>query len=338
MFIIITGTAFSGRKTLQRYLVEKHGFTSLHVTSRASDLPITSSQPALSLLSFTAKGTTFALSYFRGRTLSDTAATPQRDVPLIEKHRLDFDDPSAMLAHVTKNWRSHFVTLDVQDVSVLTAFSRRPFCLIVMVDAPVLERFERCKRSAHIKPPSLERFLREHDRALYGQSSSRTFLQEARKLVNVQILNNYDTVAEYYQYLDTLNLLDNSRLRPQWDIYFMRLAFLTAGRSNCMKRRVGAIIVRNQRIIATGYNGTATGLINCIDGGCRRCNGVADTVEELDVCQCLHAEESALLEAGRERIGEGALLYCNTCPCLRCAVRIVQMGIKEVIYSLDYKV
>jgi len=100
-----------------------------------------------------------------------------------------------------------------------------------------------------------------------------------------------------------------------------------------MKRRVGAILVRNKRIVATGYNGTPLGLKNCNEGGCARCNGSGGH----DSCLCLHAEENALLEAGRERV-TGATLYCNTCPCLTCTVKIVQTGVTEVVYNLSYKV
>ncbi|KAJ8296000.1 Deoxycytidylate deaminase [Rhodotorula toruloides] len=158
-------------------------------------------------------------------------------------------------------------------------------------------------------------------------------------------------------------------LRPSWDTYFMLLASLASLRSNCMKRRVGAVLVRDKRVVSTGYNGTPRGVKNCSEGGCGRCNshgdgfgedagpegvddeaemlaangrrkGMSRVGEALDECLCLHAEENALLEAGRERVSggrtEGATLYCNTCPCLRCTVKIVQCGVKEVIYSLSY--
>jgi dCMP deaminase len=138
-----------------------------------------------------------------------------------------------------------------------------------------------------------------------------------------------------------------------------------------MKRRVGAILVRNNRVVATGYvtfllsqfihvriakvtaphlipvlrfvgtlnryNGTARGLRNCNDGGCPRCNTGGSSGHDLDRCVCLHAEENALLESGRERL-EDTVLYCNTCPCLGCSVKIIQCGVKEVVYHLGYKV
>lgn len=85
------------------------------------------------------------------------------------------------------------------------------------------------------------------------------------------------------------------------------------------------------------YNGTARGLRNCNDGGCPRCNTGGSSGHDLDQCVCLHAEENALLESGRERL-EGTVLYCNTCPCLGCSVKIIQCGVKEVVYHLGYKV
>ena len=94
-----------------------------------------------------------------------------------------------------------------------------------------------------------------------------------------------------------------------------------------MKRRVGAILVKDNQVVSTGYNGTPRGLRNCKDGGCPRCNQSSNPQSTIpyDECLCIHAEENALLEAGRERVGAphgrarghgGAVLYCNTCVCL----------------------
>lgn len=116
----------------------------------------------------------------------------------------------------------------------------------------------------------------------------------------------------------------------------MTLASLAARRSNCMKRRVGCVLIHNHRIISTGYNGTPRGIKNCNDGGCERCNKGPGAGAGLSTCLCLHAEENALLEAGRERIREGSVLYCDTCPCLTCSVKIAQVGISEVVFSFSY--
>lgn len=118
----------------------------------------------------------------------------------------------------------------------------------------------------------------------------------------------------------------------------MQLADLAARRSNCMKRAVGCVLVRDKRVISTGYNGTPRGIKNCNEGGCKRCNGGTAGGTGLDSCLCLHAEENALLEAGRDRLRDGSIIYCNTCPCLTCSVKIAQVGISEVVYSRGYSV
>ncbi|KAH7102848.1 cytidine deaminase-like protein [Auriculariales sp. MPI-PUGE-AT-0066] len=157
-------------------------------------------------------------------------------------------------------------------------------------------------------------------------------------MVTLKISNRFASKSSLFEHLDTLGVVRPDRLRPTWDDYFMTLAELAARRSNCMKRRVGAILVRGHHIVATGYNGTARGLTNCKDGGCAACNlRRVPGEEKLNECVCLHAEENALLEAGRDRV-DGSILYCNTCPCLRCSVKIVQTGVREVVYNHSYKV
>lgn len=138
--------------------------------------------------------------------------------------------------------------------------------------------------------------------------------------------------------IDSLCLGDSSRWgRPGWDCYFMRMADLASLRSNCMKRRVGCILVdpKHHRVIATGYNGTARGLRNCADGGCTRCNRNDPCGVNLDDCICLHAEENALLEAGTGR-AQGSTVYCTRSPCFGCAKRIVQVGVRRVVYGVQY--
>ncbi|KAF8216050.1 cytidine deaminase-like protein [Mycena galopus ATCC 62051] len=177
-------------------------------------------------------------------------------------------------------------------------------------------------------------FVREDDSIVFGAGLPvpLSSLHSLGDLVNIHVSNDFSSLSSLHSYLDDLNLLDPGHLRPQWDAYFMTLASLASKRSNCMKRRVGAVLVRENRILATGYNGTPRGVKNCNEGGCFRCN------ESEYECVCLHAEENALLEAGRERVGQGSVLYCNTCPCLKCTIKIIQTGVKTVVYNLSYKV
>eukprot|EP00914_Ancora_sagittata_P028675 GHVO01056597.1.p1 GENE.GHVO01056597.1~~GHVO01056597.1.p1 ORF type:complete len:212 (+),score=33.50 GHVO01056597.1:345-980(+) len=125
--------------------------------------------------------------------------------------------------------------------------------------------------------------------------------------------------------------------RPNWDTYFMRIACMAATRSNCMKRQVGAVIVKDRRIVSTGYNGTPSNTTNCCDGGCERCNEPErfSQGEGLDSCACIHAEMNALIEAGREKC-MGGTMYVTLMPCIGCAKVILQVGIKDVCYAREY--
>ncbi|RMZ92016.1 hypothetical protein DV736_g745, partial [Chaetothyriales sp. CBS 134916] len=180
-------------------------------------------------------------------------------------------------------------------------------------------------------------FVVTNDFQLYGSTPvAPVGIAHLLPQAHLQILNQQRSIREYYGFLDSLDLPSPFRLRPTWDAYFMTLASLASLRSNCMKRRVGCVLVHDSRIISTGYNGTPRNLTNCNEGGCGRCNSANSGGVALSTCLCLHAEENALLEAGRERIREGAILYCDTCPCLTCSVKIAQVGVKEVVYSQSY--
>jgi len=115
----------------------------------------------------------------------------------------------------------------------------------------------------------------------------------------------------------------------------MRMSEIAASRANCMKAGIGSVIAKENRVISTGYNGTPVGLPNCNAGGCARCNGDARQGTELDRCVCLHAEESALLEAGRA-LTQGATVYTTHFPCQLCTRKIIQSGIVRIVYKNFY--
>lgn len=123
--------------------------------------------------------------------------------------------------------------------------------------------------------------------------------------------------------------------RPSWDEYFSTIAVLTSKRSNCLKRQVGCIIVKENRILSLGYNGTPRGTANCYEGGCRRCAQIADAGSHLDLCMCLHAEENAMLYVGQKEL-QGATLYVTLLPCMGCVKKILQCGIVRVVFLDKY--
>jgi dCMP deaminase len=125
--------------------------------------------------------------------------------------------------------------------------------------------------------------------------------------------------------------------RPSWDEYFMSIAYNVAERSNCVRRQIGAVIVRERNIISTGYNGTPTGVKNCFEGGCPRCAGTAPSGTSLDTCLCVHAEENAICFAARHGARtEGGILFSTTRPCFGCLKDSIQAGISRIVYVEPY--
>jgi len=125
--------------------------------------------------------------------------------------------------------------------------------------------------------------------------------------------------------------------RPSWDEYFMELAKVVAKRSTCIRQKVGAIIVKDKRILATGYNGAPSGMDHCLDIGCLREILKVPSGERQELCRGLHAEQNAIIQAAKFGICiEGSILYTTHCPCITCAKMIINAGIKKVVYGKEY--
>lgn len=117
----------------------------------------------------------------------------------------------------------------------------------------------------------------------------------------------------------------------------MRMAVLAATRSTCLRRHVGAVIVKERMVLSTGYNDTPRGLPNCGDGGCARCASDAPSGVGLDTCLCLHAEQNSIIQAAYHGISiAGAAIYTTHQPCLTCAKMIVNAGIRRIVFAGDY--
>ena len=124
--------------------------------------------------------------------------------------------------------------------------------------------------------------------------------------------------------------------RPSWDEYFLAIARDVSSRSNCLRRQVGAVIVKGKAIISTGYNGTPIGVRNCSEGGCLRCQSECRPGEGYDTCICVHAEENAIVLAARYGAStDGSMMYTTLRPCFGCVKEAIQAGIKEIVYQQD---
>ena len=125
--------------------------------------------------------------------------------------------------------------------------------------------------------------------------------------------------------------------RPSWDEYFMKIAKVVSSRSNCIKRRVAAVVVKDLRIVSTGYNGTPRGVMNCNEGGCVRCNTFVASGTKLDECRCSHGEENAIVQASYHGVSlKNSTIYTTFSPCMTCAKMIINAGITQVVYNVDY--
>ena len=126
--------------------------------------------------------------------------------------------------------------------------------------------------------------------------------------------------------------------RPDWDTYFARITMDVATRSTCLRRSVGALIVKDKRILATGYNGAPSGIPHCEEkGGCLRRKLGVPSGERHELCRGLHAEQNAIIQAAIHGVSiAGSSLYCTTFPCSVCAKMIVQARISEVVILSDY--
>ncbi len=125
--------------------------------------------------------------------------------------------------------------------------------------------------------------------------------------------------------------------RPGWDQYFLEMAKLASTRTSCLRRAVGAVLVSDRRVVATGYNGAPRGAAHCRDAGCVREQLGVPSGERQELCRGLHAEQNAIIQAALHGIStRGTTLYCTTMPCAICAKMIVNAGIVRIVYADGY--
>ena len=125
--------------------------------------------------------------------------------------------------------------------------------------------------------------------------------------------------------------------RPSWDEYFLRIAHEVAGRSTCLRRKVGAVLVRDKRILTTGYNGAPRGILHCEERGCLREELGVPSGERHELCRGLHAEMNALIQAAVHGVGvEGGAIYCTNQPCSLCTKMLINAGVRRVVISDAY--
>jgi dCMP deaminase len=221
------------------------------------------------------------------------------------------------------------------EVEVLRAHT--PDFQLVWVDADIDVRFARLQaRGRPGDPQTLEKLRELEDRELGSDDPAAQQLDAVRAMADFVVRNDAGLDSLY----TSIRSVFRESLffeRPSWDDYFMSIAQVVASRSNCVKRKVAAVVTLDRRIISTGYNGTPRGTRNCNEGGCPRCNDLAPGGTALAECVCSHGEENAITQASYHGVSlRGGTIYSTFSPCLQCTKMIINAGLAEVVYDASY--
>jgi dCMP deaminase len=265
---------------------------------------------------------------------------PTRENLIETGNALRQEHGSAILAHriLRKiDTDTNCVIDSIRNPAEVDALRRAGYFQLVHVQAEPERRFRRIvARGRESDPETYEDFLDLERREAKGEAHAQN-LDAVRQLADRGLENN-GSLSELQENVDQLLLeLLRGIPRPGWDQYFMDIAKVTAARSNCLKRKVAALIVRDKRVISTGYNGTPRGTKNCNEGGCPRCNTLTASGTNLSECLCSHGEENAIVQAAYHGVQlTNSTIYSTFAPCLLCAKMIINAGISEVVYNKDY--
>jgi len=209
---------------------------------------------------------------------------------------------------------------------------------LVAVEAPLAVRFERARTRARPGDPvDLDVFSEAERRELGSDDPAAQQLVATIAGADFTVHNDGDLAVLGDHVRAMFRDAAARATRPGWDEYFMRIAEVVASRSSCAKRRAAAVVVKDKRVISTGYNGTPRGTRNCSEGGCPRCLSLAPSGSGLGDCLCSHAEENAIVQAAYHGVSlAGATVYSTFSPCLICTKMIINAGIAEVVFRSAY--
>ncbi len=210
--------------------------------------------------------------------------------------------------------------------------------VLVWIETSAKIRYRRLRCRGRVgEEISFERFEELQEQELRNDDSGGQQLLAVREMADEVVENNGELGELHAQLQRILERHLFFRQRPPWDTYFMNIARVVATRSNCIKRKVGTVLVVDRRLISTGYNGTPRGVRNCNEGGCPRCASAAESGTRLDECLCSHAEENAITQAAYHGVSvAGASLYTTLSPCLICTKMIINAGIREIVFDASF--
>lgn len=232
----------------------------------------------------------------------------------------------------------HYVIDSIRHPAEVEVFRAKINFSLFNISASSKTRFERIKeRKRESDPQTFEQFKKIEAREAKSKVASDQQLEQTILAADM-IIENDSSLEEFQARLaQAIMEVAKTKKRPNWDEYFMEIAKVVSLRSNCIKRKVAAVIVKDKRIISTGYNGTPRGVKNCNEGGCPRCNSFTNSGAKLDECLCSHGEENAITQAAYHGVSiKESTIYTTFSPCLSCTKMIINSGIKEVVFNANY--
>jgi dCMP deaminase len=232
----------------------------------------------------------------------------------------------------------NYVIDSIRNPAEVVALRESGRFMLLNIDAPSNIRFERIRsRNRENDPRTLEEFQAKEEAERKNVPVHMQSIEDCQNMADYTIINDSDLSSLYSKVQSIVSGAMGNFSRPGWDEYFMSIAQVVASRSNCVKRKVAALIVKDRRIISTGYNGTPRGTKNCNEGGCPRCNSLAKSGSSLEECFCSHGEENAITQAAYHGTSlKGSTLYSTFSPCLLCTKMIINSGISEVVFNHEY--
>lgn len=240
--------------------------------------------------------------------------------------------------------KQNYAIDSIRNPAEVDALKELPNFKLITVSADPEVRYKRSLSRARegAQNQSFDAFMAEERMELESDNPATQQLLKTYRLGDFFVENNYSEIDSLYTDIDSIvdemYKKQNLIVRPTWDEYFMDMAYFVSSRSTCLRRKVGAVVVKDNRPLATGYNGAASGAPHCDElGGCEREKRGIPSGQQLDICRATHAEQNCIAQAARFDGGfEGATLYCNTYPCYTCAKLLTNSGISEVVFDGDY--
>lgn len=236
--------------------------------------------------------------------------------------------------------RDNFVISSIRNIEEIKVLKKRPDFILVYVDAPLKLRFKRAKlRNRENDPKTLEEFKQKEKREQSEKRSGQQ-LHKCKKLAKIIIINDSSLNDLYYKIDAFLNHWQSKLLspRPSWDRYFLEITKTIATRATCDRGRNGCVVVKNKRILTTGYVGSPGGTKHCDEIGHLMREVINEDGTRSKHCvRTTHAEQNAIVQAARYGIPiEGSTLYCKMEPCHVCAKLIINAGIRRVVCEKRY--